>query len=171
MSAEERIGLTLAAERLSQSNVPKDLSKRLREFRSSFFGLDIVEIAVETKRGVVEVAGVYFVVGGRLNLSWLRQQIDDLPADSHWQMLDKTGLREDVSRLQTELTSLVLKLSPEAKAPDALISAWEAQNKSELERSRQLLADLQSAGKLDLSMLSVALRELRNLGRRCDSLV
>jgi NAD-specific glutamate dehydrogenase len=32
-----------------------------------------------------------------------------------------------------------------------------------LERSRQLLADLQSAGKLDLSMLSVALRELTKL--------
>ena len=37
------------------------------------------------------------------------------------------------------------------------------ENKSALERSRQLLADLQSAGNLDLSMLSVVLRELRNL--------
>ena len=153
----------MAAERLSQNNVPRDLAKRLVSFEPLYSALDIVEIAVETKRSVEEVAGVYFVVGGRLNLSWLRKQIDDLPADSHWQTLAKTGLREDVSRLQTELTSLVLKLSPELKVPDALISAWEAQNKSELERSRQLLADLQSAGKLDLSMLSVALRELRNL--------
>jgi hypothetical protein len=54
-----------------------------------------------------------------------------------------------------------LKLSPEVKVPDALINEWEAQNKSELERSRQLLADLQSAGKLDLSMLSVALRQIQ----------
>ena len=109
------------------------------------------------------MAGVYFVVGGRLNFSWLRTQIDGLPADSHWQTLAKTGLREDVSGLQTELASLVLKLSPEVKVPDALINEWEAQNKSELERSRQLLAGLHSAGKLDLSMLSVTLRELRNL--------
>ena len=65
--------------------------------------------------------------------------------------------------MQTELTSLVLKISPEVKVPDALINAWEAQNKSEMERSRQLLAELRSAGKLDLSMLSVTLRELRNL--------
>jgi NAD-specific glutamate dehydrogenase len=56
-----------------------------------------------------------------------------------------------------------LKLSPEVTVPDALVNQWEAQNKSELERSRQLLADLLSAGKLDLSMLSVALRELKNL--------
>jgi glutamate dehydrogenase len=163
LSPEESVGLTLAAERLSQNNVPKDLAKRLVSFEPLYSALDIVEIATETKRSVEEVAGVYFVVGGRLNLSWLRKQVDGLPADSHWQTLAKTGLTEDVSRLQTELTSLVLKLSPEVKEPAALISEWEAQNESELERSRQLLADLQSAGKPDLSMLSVALRELRIL--------
>jgi len=163
LSSEERVGLTLAAERLSQNNVPKDLAKRLVSFEPLYSALDIVEIAIGTKHSVEEVAGVYFVVGGRLHLSWLRKQIDDLPGDSHWQALAKTGLREDVSHLQTELTSLVLKLSPELNVPDALISEWEARNKSELERSRQLLADLQSAGKLDLSMLSVALRELRTL--------
>jgi NAD-specific glutamate dehydrogenase len=49
------------------------------------------------------------------------------------------------------------------KVPEALIKEWEAQNKSALGRSQQVLADLQSVGNLDLSMLSVALRELRNL--------
>jgi NAD-specific glutamate dehydrogenase len=49
------------------------------------------------------------------------------------------------------------------KVPDALIKEWEAQNKSALARSRQMLAELQSDGNVDLSMLSVALRELRNL--------
>jgi NAD-specific glutamate dehydrogenase len=49
------------------------------------------------------------------------------------------------------------------KLPDALIKEWEEQNKSALGRSQQVFADLQSAGNLDPSMLSVALRELRNL--------
>jgi NAD-specific glutamate dehydrogenase len=78
-------------------------------------------------------------------------------------MLAKTGLTEEVSRLQTKLTGLVLKFSPQEKVPNSLIQKWEAQNKSKLERSGQLLADLQSVGKLDLSMVSVALRELRKL--------
>jgi glutamate dehydrogenase len=163
LPSKESVSLTLAAERLAQSNVPEDLAKRLVSFEPLYSSLDIVEIAIETKRGVEKVAGAYFIVGGRLNLSWLRQQIDGLPAESHWQALAITGLREDVFRLQRELTSLVLKLSPEVTAPDVLINQWEAQNKSPLERSRQLLADLLSAGKLDLSMLSVALRELKNL--------
>jgi glutamate dehydrogenase len=163
LSSEESVGLTLAAERLFQNRVPRDLAKRLVKLEPLYSALDIVEIANEANRSVEEVARVYFEVGGRLYLSWLRKQIDDLPADSRWQTLAKTGLSEDVCRLQTELTTLVLKLSPEVKVPETLINEWEAQNKTELERSGQLLADLHSAGKVDLSMLSVALRELRNL--------
>ena len=65
LSSEERVGLTLAAERLSQNNVPKDLARRLVGFEPLYSALDIVEIANETKRSVEEVAGVYFVVGGK----------------------------------------------------------------------------------------------------------
>jgi glutamate dehydrogenase len=163
LSAEERIGLKPAVERLTQNKVPKDLAQRLVIFEQLYSALDIVEIAAETKRSVAEVAGAYFGVGGRLQFSWLRNQVDNLPGDSHWQTLARTGLREDVSRLQTEITTLVLKLSPDTKTPDTLINEWEAQNEIELERTRQFLADLHSGGKVDLSMLSVALRELRNL--------
>lgn len=163
LCTEDRAGLALAAERLSQNNVPKDLAKRLVNFEPLYSGLDIVEIAAKTKRKIEEVAGVYFVVGGKLHFSWLRKQIDDLPEESQWQTLAKAGLRADFSNLQTDLTSLVLQLSPQMETPDALLNEWESQNKNELERRQQLLADLQSAGKLDLSMLSVALRELRDL--------
>jgi glutamate dehydrogenase len=160
---EEAASLTQAAERLTQSNVPNDLALRLVSFDPLYSALDIVEIANQSKRSVQEVAGAYFGVGGRLNLSWLRAQIGGLPADSHWQTLAKTALANDLSRLQREITSLMLNLSPEAKEPEMLICAWEAQHKIELDHLRQLLADIQSAGIPDLSMLSVALRELRNL--------
>jgi glutamate dehydrogenase len=163
LTSKESAALKTAAERLCQSNVPEELARRLVRFEPLYSALDIVEIAMETKRSVEEVAGVYFVLGGKLNLSWLRQQIDGLPAGSHWQTLAKTGLTEDVSHLQSELTGQILEFSPAVEAPESLIQKWETPNKSKLERARQLLADFQSVGKLDLSMTSVALRELRKL--------
>jgi glutamate dehydrogenase len=163
LSAEEIAGLTRAAEHLTHSGVPDDLATRLVRFELIYSALDIVEIAAETERSVEEVAGVYFGMGRKLDLSWLRDQISGLPADSHWQTLAKAALRDDVSGLQRELTSLVLQLSPKVKVPDALIKEWEMRNDVALGRSRQVLADLQSAGNLDLAMLSVALRELRSL--------
>ncbi|MFN0185320.1 MAG: hypothetical protein ACKVQR_16025 [Aquabacterium sp.] len=46
---------------------------------------------------------------------------------------------------------------------DGLLDLWEAANAGTLQRSRRLLADLAEAREADLAMLSVALRELRNL--------
>jgi glutamate dehydrogenase len=43
------------------------------------------------------------------------------------------------------------------------MAAWEARNASGLERAQRLLAELGETKGADLAMLSVALRELRNL--------
>ena len=47
--------------------------------------------------------------------------------------------------------------------PAPLLAAWEAGNATALDRAQRLLADLGDGKSADLAMLSVALRELRNL--------
>jgi glutamate dehydrogenase len=47
--------------------------------------------------------------------------------------------------------------------PARLMAAWEARNAAGLERAQRLLAELAENKGADLAMLSVALRELRNL--------
>jgi glutamate dehydrogenase len=86
-----------------------------------------------------------------------------LPADNHWQTLARAALRDDLASQQRALTAAVLQLSPKLDDADELIGVWEARNRGAIERIRQVITDLQAAGSIDLSMLSVALRELRNL--------
>jgi glutamate dehydrogenase len=163
LPGEECDVLRQAAERLTESKVPSDLANRVVRFDSIYSTLDIVDVAAATNRSAEEVAGVYFVVGERFNFSWLHRQIAALPADSHWQTLAKAALKEELSGLQRELSCVVLKFSRPGELLTEIISRWEAQNASSLERSRQVLADVQSADSTDLSMLSVALQELTNL--------
>jgi glutamate dehydrogenase len=163
LPGEECDGLRQAAERLTESKVPSDLAHRVVRFDSIYSALDIVDVAAATNRSTEEVAGAYFVVGERFNSSWLHRQIAALPADSHWQTLAKAALKEELSGLQRELSCAVLKFSRPRELLTEIISRWEAQNASSLERSRQVLADVQSADSTDLSMLSVALQELTNL--------
>jgi len=47
--------------------------------------------------------------------------------------------------------------------PVPLLAAWEAANANALGRAQRLLADLGDGKNADLAMLSVGLRELRNL--------
>jgi glutamate dehydrogenase len=163
MTSDEKASVKFAADRWIQSGVPVDLATRLAKSDSLYSALDIVEISAAAKRTVKVVGSVYFAIGGKLNFAWLSGQIGALPADTHWQSLAKMALRDDVSRLQTELTSLVLKGSPGGKSEDALIAEWESRAARELSRCLQILADLRAAGNPDLSMLSVVIREFKSL--------
>jgi glutamate dehydrogenase len=104
---------------------------------------------------------VHAGVGERLGLARLRGQIDALAADSYWQNRAKTALGDDLAGLQRALAQQVLG-GGHGNAGE-LIARWEAGNATALERARRLLADLAETKQADLAMLSVALRELRNL--------
>jgi glutamate dehydrogenase len=53
-----------------------------------------------------------------------------------------------------------------ATDPEGQIAAWKRRNAVLYERVRQVLTELRAAETPDLAMLSVAMRELRNLATR-----
>ncbi len=163
LAPHERKGMDEAAAHGVSQGVPLELAQRVARLEAQFSGLDIVEVAQESQRPVETVAGVYFGIGGRLDLGWLSQQITLLPADTHWQGLAKVALRDDVSGVARGLTRSVLQHSPQEDGASPLIVAWESQRPFQLQRCRQLLSELAASTTPDLAMLSVALRELRGL--------
>ena len=112
-------------------------------------------MSAETGATVETVAGVYFGVGGRLDLGWLSQQIRRLNAASHWQGLARVALRDDLTLLARALANSVLRAEA-ADASDAAhpadatagsgaparIAAWQAKREFQLARCGQLLAEL-----------------------------
>ncbi len=159
----DQAALSQMVANLTNKGVPAELAHRVASLDALYAALDIVEVASASARPTEAVAAVYFSLGGRLDLPWMRKQIGGLPADSHWQTLAKAVLRDELAALQRTLVAEVLQHNPGQNASDAVISDWEQRKRVGLERCRQLLSDLHAAGSLDLSMLSVALRELRNL--------
>jgi NAD-specific glutamate dehydrogenase len=57
----------------------------------------------------------------------------------------------------------VLRPGLEDRDADALIEAWMQENAASVARATAMLDDLREAETLDIAMLSVALREIRNL--------
>jgi glutamate dehydrogenase len=143
--------------------VPDLLAQRVAGLDELYSALDLVMVAEETGRPEALVASVYFDLGGRFDLHWLGRQISALPADTHWQGLARTALRDDLSTQARNLAADVLSCSPQVDGLDALVSTWESGRQFQIERCRQLFADLRSADMIDMSMLSVLLRELRSL--------
>src|SRR5262249_45510583 len=127
-----------------------------------FAALDIAEIAASAQRPVATVAGVYFDLSARLGLGWLRDRIGKLPGAGHWQTLAKSAMRDDLAGVAQALAGKVWT-NGEAKDAADLVAAWQARNGHAMDRAQRLLAELRTAPAPDLAMLSVALRELRNL--------
>jgi glutamate dehydrogenase len=159
----EALGRT--CDRFSAQGVPADLATRAASLDALYSGLDIIEVASAEEETVEAVAAAYFALGARLDLHWLRDQINRLPAESHWQTLAKGALRDDLSSEQRQLTGQVLR--HEAAGPDAeaMIEAWVSDNQAAVRRCLAMLEDLRQADAVEVAMLSVALREIRNLAQ------
>ncbi len=154
------------AERFTAAGVPPELATRVASLDALFSGLNVIEVATACGETVETVAAVYFALGYRLDLHWLRDQIAKLPGETHWQTLAQGALRDDLYSEQRELTTEVLKPGTEDtedKDADTLIDAWLEENASAVERANAILSDLKEAETLDIAMLSVALREIRTL--------
>jgi len=164
----ESEALEQLTERFTAAGVPAELATRVASLDALFSGLNVIEVAAACGETVETVAAVYFDLGHKLDLHWLRDQIARLPADTHWQTLAQGALRDDLYSEQRELTAEVLRRGSEDRGPedrdaDTLIEAWLGDNRSSVERARSILSDLKEAETLDIAMLSVALREIRNL--------
>ncbi len=161
----ERAALDAAVGRYAGDQVPEDLARQVVGLYPLYAALDVTEIAADAARGPLETAAVYFGLVGRLELLWLNQQIIALPVESHWQLLARDALRDDLSGIAAAITAWVFKSSAPGCDVPTLIGAWEQARQQSLRRYRQVVGELRQAPSLDMPMVSVALRELRALVR------
>ncbi|HSI53714.1 MAG TPA: NAD-glutamate dehydrogenase domain-containing protein, partial [Ramlibacter sp.] len=143
------------------AGVPQDLAQQVGAADRLFSALDVAEVAESGKTPLDATSEVHFGIGDRLGLEKLRQQIDLLAADSHWQGAAKVALADDLADLQHSIALDAVTRS--AGTPAERLAAWEARNPLTFARARRLVAELAETTAPDLAMLSVALRELRNL--------
>ena len=108
---------------------------------------------------MIDSQKVHLAIAQLLGLPRLRQQIDTLPADSHWQTLAKAALADDLAGLQRAISLQALAAADVAAAD--VVAAWHAANGDSVDRAQRLLAELGDAVAADLAMLSVALREVQ----------
>jgi glutamate dehydrogenase len=159
----DREAVENAAQHLIDEGVPRDLAERATALGPMFPALDITDVANANGESLDTTAAVYFALGDRLKLHWLRRHIEALPRDNRWRTLARSALRDDIFNQQAALTAEVLRNTPQDEPPGERIEAWAKTNEGSVHRTMQVLADINSSGTFDLSTLSVALREIRNL--------
>ena len=153
------------AAELEHAGVPAELARRAAGMQSMLALFDIVEVAAATERDPEDVLRVYFRLGSRLDLNWLRERIIDLPRANRWQALARAALRDDLFNLYRELTRKVLDAGGRGADTQAAIDVWSERNEEALERVLGMIAEIRASRIYDYTTLPVGLRELRSLLR------
>src|SRR5690606_18510785 len=89
--------------------VPAKLARRIAALRPLYAALDIADIAEKQAMDVRNVAAAYFHIESRLDLGWLREEIEKLPVDGHWQAIARGTLRDNLYSQQRRITALALR--------------------------------------------------------------
>ena len=103
----------------------------------------------------------------QLELSWLRQQLMDLPRTDYWETMARGALRDEFFREHAALTAAVLDHLGAGELPSAraTVEDWLLSNAVAADRCRQTFADIKASGIQDLARISVAVRSLSQLTR------
>ena len=160
LSAAEKAKIQLAAEPMVADGMPKKLAIQAASLHLIYPALDVVETAAQRKADVASVAIVFFGLGERLGLKWLRESVEKLPVAGQWHAHARGNLRDELYSQHRSLAGRVLEAFPDEKDP---VKCWIEVNVEAVERVSFMLNDMQDLSSMDYATVSVAVRSLEGL--------
>jgi glutamate dehydrogenase len=139
------------------AGVPAGLAARSARWPWLHTGFDIVEIAHSEACNVADAATTYWAVFDAFEVGWIWDGVGALPRSDRWQEQARSSLRDDLLTVLAGLTRNVMR-SASGSPVD-----WIAANERAVGRTLSMLTEIRRAESFDLTTLSVALRQLRNL--------
>jgi glutamate dehydrogenase len=149
------VAMSEEASRLA-AGVPESLAERAAAWPVLHTAFDIVDLSETTGRRVGELSSVQWELFDALDLMWLWEGIGSLPRSDRWQTQARSALRDDLLSALAELTEACVMSG-------GSVEEWMSINARPVSRVGTMLTEIRRAEGYDLTTLSVALRQLRNL--------
>ena len=169
LMAEEVEETSTAVYKYEQEKVSHEVAFITASLGRLFSAMDITEIALESKKPILNVGELYFKLRAKCQLYWLLEQINNQSVNNHWQALARSAFREELDLSQKELTTTALQLSSENKKIEETLNQWFDYNSVALKRWMHMLSDFKINSTHEFAKFSVLLRELRILVGKCKA--
>ena len=137
------------------AGVPEALAQRSVQWPLLHTCFDMIELAARTGRSLKDVAAAYWHVFDVLDLTWVWDAVGRLPRSTRWQTQARSALRDDLVGALADLAEDALQAG---SVPD-----WQATNDRMINRTMAMFTELRRVDAHDVTTLSVAVRQLRNL--------
>ncbi len=137
------------------SGVPEQLAQRSVLWPLMHTAFDVIDLATRQHLTVRETAAAYWEVFDALDLGWLWDAVGALPRNDRWQTQARSALRDDLMSALADLADDALHVGGARE--------WASTNERVVARAMSMFTEIRRADAYDLTTLSVALRQLRNL--------
>ena len=139
------------------AGVPGELARRSAKWPWLHTSLDIIEVSRHEGSDVLETGIAYWAVFEAFDIGWLWDGIGILPRSDRWQTQARASLRDDLMTVLADLTGTVIRTAGGSPLE------WIKANEAAVSRVIDMETEIRRAEAFDLTTLSVALRQLRNL--------
>jgi glutamate dehydrogenase len=135
--------------------VPERLAQRASQWPVLHTFLDVIDLATDRRIDPSGVARAYWQLFDIVDGGWLWDAINSLPRSDRWQTQARYALRDDLLAVMDDITNDALHLGT--------VDTWRSSNERILARTSAMLTELRRLETQDVTTLTVALRQLRNL--------
>jgi glutamate dehydrogenase len=143
---------------LIAQHIPPKLAGQLAGVEALYSAPDIVEVAIEAKRSVTQVARVYFSLDTLLSINWLRDQVQAMDVKDRWQSVARNTLRDNLYALHRTLCHQAL-----ASGKEDAVAVWQTRQASIVQQAVDSLKEMRTLQQTDFATLTVAVQAIRQL--------
>ncbi|HLD77251.1 MAG TPA: NAD-glutamate dehydrogenase domain-containing protein, partial [Rickettsiales bacterium] len=148
----------------SLNNISESLSAKVAAMDPIASTFDIAEISEKSKFDLKTIAKIYFLIGTRFSLKWLRVTLGEMPFDAYWQRLAAKTLIEDFYIYQMKIAKQIVDENCDKPSCSTnAVEEWISQVGFLMERYDNFIAELKTSASVDMSMFVVALNRLKPL--------
>jgi glutamate dehydrogenase len=163
LSVTQKARLGALRSQLVEQHVPEHLAARIASLEELHSALDLVEVAMAARVRIGYAAKAYFDLGERIGLTWIKDQIEALTADGHWQAVARGTLRDNLYALQSKITLAVLRCK--GREAGARVEQWLSRHSDPIDALKRVVVDLRTGSPPDFATISVALQAVRRLAQ------
>lgn len=143
--------------------VPKALAKKIANLDVLSSACDIVYVARSGTLPIRVVGEVYYRLGTKLDLAWLRINARRIGSHAHWERLASQTLSEMLYDQQMRLARDVIQSACNEKSCEGALEQWCERKQKPLARYGKFIEDLQKQENISHSMLTVAIQRVEAL--------
>ncbi len=141
----------------------ENLAGRIAGLEISSSALDVIKLSQDHDMGLEQAGKLYFELGARMRLGWLRREASRMTVSTYWERLAAKAIISEMFDQQRRLTSSVIT-SQSKSSKENLLDSWQHENRKTLARFERFIDDLKTSEEVTFPMLVIALRNVEAIG-------